>query len=149
MKKIFVLVLTLCLAVVLCASALADTKMLKVSHVFAEGHPVYQAFQEAADLLQEKTECRYGLTVYPAGTYANYNDSITAVQMGDLDIAALDSATDWLEAAGVLFAPYCSRSSSVCDRGIMVYYNPPSGGLSTFFRFTPVPGSRPRSPRER
>ena len=110
MRKILVLALALCLTAVLCTSACADTKMLKVSHVFAEGHPVYVAFLEAADLLKEKTDGRYGLTVYPAGTYANYNDSITAVQMGDLDIAALDSATDWLEAAGVLFAPYCFQS---------------------------------------
>ena len=110
MKKFAILVLALCLAVALAVTASADTKMLKVSHVFAEGHPVYEAFLEVADMLKEKTDGRYGLTVYPAGTYANYNDSITAVQMGDLDIAALDSATDWLEAAGVLFAPYCFQS---------------------------------------
>ncbi len=87
-----------------------ETKYLKVSHVFAEGHPVYEAFKETADLLYEKTDGRYGLTIYPNGTYANYTDSITACQMGDLDIACLDSAADWLEASGVLFAPYCFKS---------------------------------------
>ena len=110
MRKIVAVVLALVLALVICTAASAETRMLKVSHVFNEGHPVYEAFLEAADLLKEKTDGRFGLTVYPAGTYANYNDSITAVQMGDLDIAALDSATDWLEAAGVLFAPYCFQS---------------------------------------
>ena len=30
--------------------------------------------------------------------------------MGDLDIACLDSAADWLESAGVLLAPYCFQS---------------------------------------
>lgn len=87
-----------------------ETVYLKASHVFAEGHPVYQAFQESADLLYEKTNGRYGLTIYPNGTYANYSDSITACQMGDLDIACLDSAADWLESAGVLLAPYCFQS---------------------------------------
>lgn len=87
-----------------------DTIWLKASHVFAEGHPVYEAFQESADLLYEKTNGRYGLTIYPNGTFANYSDSITACQMGDLDIACLDSAADWLESAGVLFAPYCFQS---------------------------------------
>ncbi len=86
------------------------TIYLKASHVFNTGHPVYEAFKESADLLYEKTNGRYGLTVYPAGTYANYNDSITACQMGDLDIACLDSASDWDPAAGVLFAPYCFQS---------------------------------------
>lgn len=87
-----------------------ETVWLKASHVFAAGHPVYEAFKESADLLYEKTNGRYGLTVYPNGTYANYSDSITACQMGDLDIACLDSGADWLEAAGVLFAPYCFQS---------------------------------------
>ena len=91
-------------------SAEVETTWLKASHVFAEGHPVYEAFKESADLLYEKTGGRYGLTIYPNGTYANYSDSITACQMGDLDIACLDSAADWLEAAGVLFAPYCFQS---------------------------------------
>lgn len=91
-------------------AAPVDTIYLSASHVFAEGHPVYTAFQESADLLYEKTNGRYGLTVYPNGTYANYNDSITACQMGDLDIACLDSAADWLEDAGVLLAPYCFQS---------------------------------------
>lgn len=91
------------------------TIYLKASHVFNVGHPVYDAFKESADLLYEKTNGRYGLTIYPAGTYANYSDSITACQMGDLDIACLDSATDWDPAAGVLFAPYCFQSYAHWD----------------------------------
>ncbi|MGN0405675.1 MAG: TRAP transporter substrate-binding protein [Bariatricus sp.] len=88
----------------------ADTKELKVSHVFAESHPVHQAFLKASDELYEKSGGRYKLTIYPNGTYGNYSDSITACQMGTLDIACLDSASDWLESAGVLFAPYCFDS---------------------------------------
>ncbi len=87
-----------------------ETVMLSVSHVFAEDHPVNVAYEEAAEELYEKTGGRYGLTIYPNGTYANYADGITSCQMGTLDIACLDSASDWLEAAGVLFAPYCFDS---------------------------------------
>lgn len=131
MKKLFAVLLTIAmlLSMTACGSGKAEssneasvsaagaeesaevkTTWLKASHVFAEGHPVYEAFKESADLLYEKTGGRYGLTIYPNGTYANYSDSITACQMGDLDIACLDSAADWLEAAGVLFAPYCFQS---------------------------------------
>lgn len=92
------------------APADVETKELKVSHVFAETHPVHQAYLEASDELYEKTGGRYKLTIYPNGTYGNYSDSITACQMGTLDIACLDSGSDWLEAAGVLFAPYCFDS---------------------------------------
>lgn len=88
----------------------AEAKELKVSHVFAENHPVHQAFVKAAEELEEKTDGRYSLTIFPNGTYGNYSDSITACQMGTLDIACLDSASDWLEDAGVLFAPYCFES---------------------------------------
>lgn len=84
-----------------------ETKMLIVSHVFATEHPVSIAYEEAAQELLEKTDGRYGLTIYPNGTYANYTDSIIGCQMGTIDIACLDSASDWLEASGVLFAPYC------------------------------------------
>ncbi len=92
------------------AASAAETKNLKVSHVFAENHPVHQAYLAASDELYEKTGGRYKLTIYPSGTYANYTDSITACQMGQLDIACLDSASDWLDAGGVIFAPYCFDS---------------------------------------
>lgn len=92
------------------AAAPVEAKELKVSHVFAENHPVHQAFVQAAEELEEKSGGRYTLTIFPNGTYGNYADSITACQMGTLDIACLDSASDWLEAGGVLFAPYCFES---------------------------------------
>ena len=60
-----------------------ETKELKVSHVFAESHPVHQAFLQASDELYDKTGGRYKLVIYPNGTYGNYTDSITACQMGD------------------------------------------------------------------
>lgn len=129
MKKLFAVLLTIAMLLSMAAcgsssdaatntnkedaaaeSGEVETVWLKASHVFAEGHPVFEAFKESADLLYEKTNGRYGLTIYPNGTYSNYSDSITACQMGYLDIACLDSAADWLEAAGVLFAPYCFQS---------------------------------------
>ena len=116
MKKIKSLGTVLLVAAYLMTTAIASTaaaaeaKKLSVSHVFAETHPVHLAFKESAKLLEEKTNGRYTLQIYPNGTYSNYTDSITACQMGDLDIACLDSASDWLEAAGVLFAPYCLLS---------------------------------------
>lgn len=74
--------------------AAAETKSLKVSHVFQENHPVHQAYLAASDELYEKTGGRYKLVIYPSGTFANYTDSITACQMGQVDIACLDSASD-------------------------------------------------------
>ena len=89
MKKL----VTLCLALALvlcCTSAMAKT--FTVSHVFATDHPVHVALTEANDMLKELSGGEMELEIYPNGTFANYNDSITAVQMGGLDIACLDSA---------------------------------------------------------
>lgn len=108
MKKLSAFVLSLAVAASLAAGAAA--RELSVSHVFAENHPVHQAYLAAAEELAEKTGGRYTLSIYPYGTYANYTDSITACKMGTLDIACLDSASDWLKASGVLFAPYCFES---------------------------------------
>ena len=107
MKKL----VTLCLALALvlcCTSAMAKT--FTVSHVFATDHPVHVALTEANDMLKELSGGEMELEIYPNGTFANYNDSITAVQMGGLDIACLDSAADWLTKAGVLLGPYVFRS---------------------------------------
>ena len=108
MKKI----VTLCLALVLllsCSSALA-AKKFTFSHVFATDHPVHVALTEANEMLKELSGGEMELEIFPNGTFATYNDAITAVQMGGLDFACLDSAADWLTKAGVLLGPYVFRS---------------------------------------
>lgn len=110
MKKCFALVLVALLLVASLGSAMAETRKFTFSHVFQTNHPVHVALTEANEKLKELSGGRMELEIYPNATYATYNDSITAVQMGALDFACLDSASDWLAKAGVLLGPYVFRS---------------------------------------
>ncbi|MGE4464478.1 TRAP transporter substrate-binding protein [Sphaerochaeta sp.] len=85
-------------------------RKLSIAHVFATNHPVHIALLEANEQLKEKSGGRLELNIYPNGTYANYNDAVQAVIMGQLDMAPLDSASEYLPKSGVLLGPYVFRS---------------------------------------
>ncbi len=92
------------------SSNAASPRKLGISHVFATDHPVHVALLETNKMLKEKSAGRLELTIYPNGTFANYNDAVQAVIMGQLDMAPLDSASQYLPKAGVLLGPYVFRS---------------------------------------
>ena len=89
-----------------------STRKLGIAHVFATDHPVHVALLEANAMLKEKSGGRLELTIYPNGTFANYKDAVQAVIMGQLDMAPLDSASEYLPKSGVLLGPYVFRSQS-------------------------------------
>lgn len=91
-------------------AAVKPTRKLSIAHVFATNHPVHVALLEANAMLKEKSNGRLELNIYPNGTYANYNDAVQAVIMGQLDMAPLDSASEYLPKSGVLLGPYVFRS---------------------------------------
>jgi len=94
------------------AAKQTSTRKLSIAHVFATDHPVHVALLEANNLLKEKSGGRLELTIYPNGTFANYKDAVQAVIMGQLDMAPLDSASEYLPKSGVLLGPYVFRSQS-------------------------------------
>lgn len=91
-------------------TAVKPARKLSIAHVFATNHPVHIALLEANEQLKEKSGGRLELNIYPNGTYANYNDAVQAVIMGQLDMAPLDSASEYLPKSGVLLGPYVFRS---------------------------------------
>jgi len=90
-------------------SAMAQEKTFKLAHVFSTDHPVHLGMLKADELLQEKSDGRFALQIFPSGTFASYRDAITAVQLGTLDMAPLDTAIDCLPASGVMLSPYTFR----------------------------------------
>ncbi|GAW36353.1 2,3-diketo-L-gulonate-binding periplasmic protein YiaO precursor [Roseovarius sp. A-2] len=90
-------------------SAMAQEKTFKLAHVFSTDHPVHLGVMKADELLREKSDGRFALQVFPSGTFASYRDAITAVQLGTLDMAPLDTAIDCLPASGVMLSPYTFR----------------------------------------
>ncbi len=110
MRKHVALVLAVLLLVAFAGISVAEAKTFTFSHVFQTTHPVHIALTEANEKLKELSGGEMELEIYPNATFATYNDAITAVQMGALDFACLDSASDWLPKAGVLLGPYVFRS---------------------------------------
>ena len=92
------------------AQTAVKPRKLKFAHVFATDHPVHIALLEANELLKKKSDGRFELEIYPNGTFANYNDAVMAVTMGQLDMAPLDSAANYLPKAGIVLGPYVFRS---------------------------------------
>ena len=87
-----------------------ENRTLSFSHVFQTNHPVHMAVTAANETLKQRTNGRLQLQIYPNSTFATYNDAITAVRLGSLDMACLDSASDWLPKSGVLLGPYVFNS---------------------------------------
>ena len=85
-------------------------KKFTISHVFATDHPVHKGLLKANELLKQRSNGKYELQIYPAGTYANYKDAIRAVKMGVLDLCPLDTAIDYYPESGVLLSPYTFRN---------------------------------------
>jgi tripartite ATP-independent transporter DctP family solute receptor len=90
-------------------SAVAADRSLSVAHVFNTDHPVHIGLLKASDLLEERTNGKFNLRIFPSGTFANYRDAVTAVQLGTLDMAPLDTAIDCLPSSGVMLSPYTFR----------------------------------------
>jgi len=88
---------------------LAAERTFKIAHVFNTEHPVHTGLIKANELLKAKTNGKYELQIFPAGTYANYKDAIQAVKMGVLDLCPLDTAIDYYQESGVLLSPYTFR----------------------------------------
>jgi tripartite ATP-independent transporter DctP family solute receptor len=110
MKKHALLTL-LCLVMVLGVgmpgAAMAET--IEVAHVFATDHPVHQSLLMADKWLQEKSNGKYNLKIYPSTTYASQKNSIRAVMLGTLDVFIVVNAIDYYKPAGVMLAPYTFR----------------------------------------
>jgi len=97
------------LAAGMATMAPAAEQELKLAHVFNEDHPVHQGMVMAGELLEERTNGKYGLQIFASGTFANYKDAVQGVRFGTLDFAPLDTAIDYLPSSGVLLAPYTFR----------------------------------------
>jgi len=107
MKKMFVFVVAVLVSFqVTAVAAGAAAKKISYGHIFTTEHPVHIAAERANDILKQKSGNRLELRLYPAGSFANYKDSIIAVQMGTLDFAPLSTGVDYYKPSGVLIGPY-------------------------------------------
>ena len=112
MKKLVCLILSLVVVLALVSSASAAT-VLKLAEVHAEGYPTTLADREFARLVEEKSEGRIKIEVYPGAVlYANESDSIEALQLGDLAFARVSASpvANFVPSINAIQMPYLYKS---------------------------------------
>ena len=92
MKKLFALILALCMVFALCASASADkTYELKLSTTQTDTSMIYAGMKAAADKIFEDTDGHVKVTIYPSSQLGAEEDMIDQALQG-MNIAVLTDA---------------------------------------------------------
>ena len=90
MKKLTALLLALVMVVALAAvgvpTAAADPVHFKLNHPAAEGGPYDLMAKEFARLIEEKSEGRYVIDIFPANQLGTQEEALDAVSLGTLDM---------------------------------------------------------------
>ena len=90
MKKLTALFLALVMVVALAAvgmpTAAADAVHLKLNHPAADGGPYDLMAKEFARLVEEKSEGRYVIDIFPANQLGTQEEALDAVSLGPLDM---------------------------------------------------------------
>jgi len=90
MKKLTALFLALVMVVALAAvgmpTAAADAVHLKLNHPAADGGPYDLMAKEFARLVEEKSEGRYVIDIFPANQLGTQEEALDAVSLGTLDM---------------------------------------------------------------
>ncbi len=112
MKKLVSIILAMVVVLALASTASAAT-VLKLAEVHAEGYPTTLADREFARLVEEKSEGRIKVEVYPGAVlYANESDSIEALQLGDLAFARVSASpvANFVPSINAIQMPYLYKS---------------------------------------
>lgn len=86
----------------------AETTTLKLADIQPEGFPTVVGAEEFAKLVEEKTDGRYEVDVYPGGQLGDEKSIIEELQLGSMDLARVNGVplTEFNDNIGVLNLPY-------------------------------------------
>ena len=90
--------------------------VIDVAHMFAEGDPTYVAVEEGKAYIEELTNGRISLNIYPNGTYGEQANSIQAVRMGTLDVFCEAFNNNYVEKAGAIQGPFLFADYDAWDK---------------------------------
>lgn len=97
---------------VLSTSALAADYTLKLGHVANEAHVWHQAFAHFADTVNEKSNGRLNIDIYPNSQLGAERDVISGIQLGTVDMTMSgETLQNWAPKAALLAVPYAIRDS--------------------------------------
>ena len=88
------------------------TYVLKVGHVCSTDHPYQLGLEKLSELLEEKSDGRLKLEVYPASQLGNESDLVEGLQLGTVDMALTATAplVNFSDSLTVLDFPYLFES---------------------------------------
>jgi tripartite ATP-independent transporter DctP family solute receptor len=90
--------------------------VIEVAHMYSTDHPVHLSLAEAEKFLNEKTQGRIKLKIYPNGSYGDQKNAIQAVRLGTLDVFESAPLPEYYAPAGALFGPYLFRDYDHWDK---------------------------------
>lgn len=124
-KGLIVLVVIMCIGLLSgCGggtdeAATADTPtIIKAGHVLSTSSPYHLGMVKLAELIEERTEGRYVVELYPNGQIGNERDMIEGVQMGSLGMAIVASGpmANFAPELGVVDLPFLFRDYDHADK---------------------------------
>lgn len=85
-----------------------ETTTLKLADIQPEGFPTVVGAEEFARLVEEKTEGRYKIDVYPGGQLGDEKSIIEELQLGSMDLARVNGVplTEFNDKIGVFNLPF-------------------------------------------
>lgn len=112
MKKSIALLIVFLTAFCVFGTGVAEDEeqvTIEFAHMLPTEHVFHQTLQMVNDKLQESSDGRIRLQVYPNGTYGSQMSSVEAVRMGSLDMTEFSVFADYYKPSTVLFGPYLFR----------------------------------------
>jgi len=91
MKMTLLRTLLLGMAMLAAGTASAQQKTLKFANQNAAGHPVIQGMERFKALVEERTQGRIRVNIFPGGQLGSDQANVSAMQAGTLEMAAMNS----------------------------------------------------------
>ena len=112
MKKIFALTFTLAALALNSCGLQSDVTVLKLGHTLDTKHSVHIAMQYMADRVEEISEGKLRIEVYPGGVLGTERESLELLQLGSLDLTKVSAAAmeGFVEEYKVFGLPYIFTS---------------------------------------
>jgi len=112
LSSVIIVILLLGLFFLMTSNCYAKEEIeIECAHTSTTTHPVHLALLRANELIQDKTNGRIKLKIYPNGTYGGQVNCIKALQMGQLDAFIGGASSDQWSLGGILLCPYLFRDS--------------------------------------
>ena len=104
-----------------CSRKERDVKVLKLAHVLDTEHPVHKAMVFMAQRVNEKSQGRLRIDIYPSEQLGSEREAIEQLQVGALSMAKASSSAieGFVPKMKVLGMPYLFRDSEHCWKALL------------------------------